>query len=143
MTLVCNTCIPKLFLQQKISKMLKLSTFKHIAAIGIIGAMIFAGCGVTVRQHHARPGTGYYQHNSRQYDYRIQNNERRIANLRNSQHRDEVIVIEVRHNNMKKKLREYKGTTRHEWDSFKREFNHDMKELDKSLKGFSKRNKKR
>jgi len=123
--------------------MIKLSMFKHIAAIGIIGVMIFSGCGVTVRQHHARPNAGYYQHNSREYDYRLQNNERRIASLRNSQHRDEVIVIEVKHNNMKRKLHEYKGTTRHEWDSFKREFNHDMKGLEKSLKGFSKRNKKR
>lgn len=122
--------------------MIKLSTFKHIAAIGIIGVMIFSGCGITVREHHARPNAGYYQHNSRQYDYRLQNNERRIASLRNGQHRDEVIVIEVKHNNMKRKLHEYKGTTRHEWESFRREFNHDMKDLDKSLKGFSKRGKK-
>ena len=123
--------------------MKKITTFKHIAAIGIIGAMFLSGCGVTVREHPNRPGMGYSYDHRRDYDNRFQNNDRRIAELRNSQHRDEVLVIEVRHNNMKKKLNEFKGNTKQEWNSFKREFDHDMKDVDKSLKGFSKRNTKR
>jgi len=86
---------------------------------------------------------GYSYDHRRDYDHRFQNNDRRISELRNSQHRDEVLVIEVRHNNMKKKLNEFKGNSRQEWNSFKREFNHDMKKVDKSLRGFSKRNTKR
>ncbi|MDD4293649.1 MAG: hypothetical protein PHI95_06975 [Bacteroidales bacterium] len=121
----------------------KISTFKHIAAIGIIGAMFLSGCGVTVREHHNRPGMGYSHDHRRDYDHRMQNNDRRIAELRNSNHRDDVLVIEVKHNNMKKKLNEFKGSTRHEWNSFKREFNHDMKDMDKSLKGFSKKSAKK
>lgn len=123
--------------------MKKMTTFKHIAAIGIIGVIIMSGCGVTLRERHNHPEKGYSYDHKRDYDHRLQNNERRIAELRNTHHRDEVLVIEVRHNNMKKKLSEFKGNTKQEWTSFKREFNHDMKQVDKSLKGFSKRNTKR
>lgn len=120
--------------------MKKISIFKHIAAIGIIGALILSSCGVTVREEYNRPNRGYSHDYRRDYDYRLQNNERRIAEYRNSHRQDEVLVIEVRHNNMKRKLNEFKGNTKQEWDSFKREFNHDMKDLDKSLRGFKKRN---
>lgn len=120
--------------------MKKISTFKHIAAIGIIGALFLSSCGVTVREEHNLPNRGYSNDYRRDYDYRLQNNERRIAEYRNSHRQDEVLVIEVRHNNMKRKLNEFKGNTKQEWNSFKHEFNHDMKDLDKSLRGFKKRN---
>jgi hypothetical protein len=123
--------------------MKKTSTFKHIATLVIIGAIILSGCGVTVREHQNRPNRGHSLDHRRDYDNRLHNNDRRIAELRNSKHRDEVFVIEVKHNNMKKKLNEFKGNTKQDWNIFKKKFNHDMKKIEKSLNKFSKKRGKR
>ena len=123
--------------------MKRTSTFKHIAALGIIAVMILSGCGVAVQDHHNRPNRGYSHNHRRNYDYRLDNNGRRINEYKQTKYRDEVLVIEVRHNNLKRKLDEFKGNTKHEWHSFKQDFNHDMKEMNKSLKRFPKRDRNR
>jgi len=116
---------------------------KHIAAITVIALMVLSGCGLTVRhnpgQMHHKQGPDH----RRAYEMKMERNERRIANLRNSQHKEDIYVIEVRHGKMKQQLNNFKGSTKKEWKSFKREFNHDMKGVDKSLKDITKRNKKR
>ena len=38
---------------------------------------------------------------------------------------------------LKKKLDDYKATGKEDWESFKKEFNHDMDELGKAFKNFS------
>ncbi len=123
--------------------MYKHLNIRHIAAITVIALMILSGCGVTVRHHpdqmYHKPGSDH----RRAYELRMERNERRITELRNSQHKDEIYVIEVRHGNMKQKLNNFKGSTKKEWKSFKKEFNHDMKGVDKSLRDITKRNKKR
>jgi Sec-independent protein translocase protein TatA len=52
--------------------------------------------------------------------------------------------VEQRNEEMKRKLNEYngEGDTNEKWESFKREFNHDMDELKGSLKDIGKNNVK-
>lgn len=53
-----------------------------------------------------------------------------------------VDSLERRNEELKIKLKEYKGETNDKWDAFKREFNHDMDELKNSLKDIGKNNVK-
>ncbi len=53
----------------------------------------------------------------------------------------ELAVLEQKNNDMKKKLDDYKEEGSDKWAIFKREFNHDMDELGKSLKGFTVKSK--
>jgi len=79
----------------------------------------------------------------RDYNNRLSYNERRINELKDSRHRERIYVIETRNNNMKKRLDSFKGNSRNEWDSFKREFNRDMRKVEKSIKSFTKSNNNR
>lgn len=121
--------------------MSKQINLKNLAAVAIIAVIVLSGCGITVRHHsdpmYQRPGPDH----RRAYELRMERNEREIARLKNSQQRDDIYVIELKHNDMKQKLNSFKGSTKKEWKSFKREFNHDMKGVEKSLDKFSKHNK--
>jgi len=50
--------------------------------------------------------------------------------------------LEQKNKNLKMKMAEYQDSGKDNWESFKREFNHDMDELGKSLKNFTDNNKK-
>ncbi len=53
-----------------------------------------------------------------------------------------IADLEQRNDAMKTKLRDYKREGKEEWQSFKREFNHDMDELGKALEDLTKNNVK-
>lgn len=55
----------------------------------------------------------------------------------------QIAVLEERNENMKNRLKEHKKAEQHEkWESFKREFKHDMNELKESLQDLGKNNVK-
>jgi uncharacterized protein (DUF3084 family) len=51
-----------------------------------------------------------------------------------------LAVLEQKNSDLKKKLADYKEEGQDKWISFKKEFNHDMNELGKSLKDFTVKN---
>lgn len=53
-----------------------------------------------------------------------------------------IDTIEQKNKNLKIKMDSYKNDVDSDWQSFKREFSHDMDELGKSLKDFTVNNKK-
>lgn len=52
-----------------------------------------------------------------------------------------IDTIEQKNKNLKAKMDSYKNDVNSDWQSFKREFNHDMDELGQSLKNFTVNNK--
>ncbi|PVX47872.1 hypothetical protein C8C85_3835 [Flavobacterium sp. 103] len=52
-----------------------------------------------------------------------------------------IDTIEQKNKNLKAKMDSYKNDVNSDWQSFKREFNHDMDELGQSLKDFTVNNK--
>lgn len=53
-----------------------------------------------------------------------------------------IADLEQKNSNMRIKMNEYKEEGNEKWESFKREFNHDMDELGNSLKDLTKNNAK-
>ncbi len=117
-----------------------MNTKKYFLFI-LISVITLSGCGLTIRQHPGR--SGEWNHDYRRgYNQRINNNEKRIKNLKSSGHRDRVYVIEIDNNNMRAKLNSFKGNSRNEWDSFRYEFDKDLKSVEKNIKDFNRGNKK-
>ncbi|MDP3436732.1 MAG: hypothetical protein Q8S04_05775 [Bacteroidales bacterium] len=108
-----------------------------IVIVIIISITILSGCGLTVRQQPVK-SRAWSRDYRIEYNQRLSHNERRINDLKSSNHRDRVYVIEARNNNMKRRLDSFKGNSRNEWDSFKREFDRDMRSVEKSIKDFNK-----
>ncbi len=54
---------------------------------------------------------------------------------------NQINALELENSNFKDRMNKYE-TNKSDWESFKREFNHDMDELGKALKDFSVNNKK-
>lgn len=85
-------------------------------------------------------------------DQRIANNETRIHELRDSityvgkpsreERRKRIDELEQKNRDMKRRLNEYKADGNEKWQSFKREFNHDMDELGHALRDIGKNNVK-
>ena len=48
-----------------------------------------------------------------------------------------VNELELKKNEIKKRIEEYKSDGSERWDSFKHKLNHDLEELGKALKGFT------
>lgn len=112
---------------------------------GLIVIILFtalSGCGVSSRSRQNNMSQ-WERDYRRDYNNRLSYNERRINELKDSRHRERIYVIETRNNNMKKRLDSFKGNSRNEWDSFKREFNRDMRKVEKSIKSFTKSNNNR
>jgi len=131
-----------IFVSNKIS-MLKKLIIRKIAVMGIISALALSGCGLTVSNQPSHSRGGFNPDHRREYQTRLTENDRRIGELRESRNNEDVFVIEVRNNNMKKKLNEFNGKTEQEWISFKIGFNQEVREIERSLKSFPKNNKKR
>jgi len=113
----------------------------QIIIVIIISVTVLSGCGLTIRQHPSR-SRGWDRDYRIEYNQRLSHNDRRINDLKSSNHRDRAIVIEVRNNNMRRRLDSFKGNSRNEWDSFRYEFDRDMKAVEKNIKDFNKANKK-
>jgi len=112
-------------------------TINQLIIVITISITVLSGCGLTVRQQPARSRSWNRDYRI-EYNQRLSHNERRINDLKSSNHRDRVYVIEVRNNNMKRRLDSFKGNSRNEWDSFKREFDRDMRSIEKNIKDFNK-----
>lgn len=71
--------------------------------------------------------------------------KRKIANEKKSVKADyekKITELELRNKNLKGKISDYKNDGKDQWESFKREFNHDMDELGKALTDLTVNNKK-
>lgn len=55
---------------------------------------------------------------------------------------EKITALELKNTDAKKRMDDYKEDGKDKWESFKREFNHDMDELSQSLKDFTVNNKK-
>ena len=66
-----------------------------------------------------------------------------IINVENikSKYEETMAEVELRKNQMKKKIEEYNEEGTEKWDSFKHKLNHDLEELGTALKGFVKKAK--
>ncbi|OFY96493.1 MAG: hypothetical protein A3K10_06490 [Bacteroidetes bacterium RIFCSPLOWO2_12_FULL_31_6] len=89
----------------------------------------------------------YKEYNKFKYesDKRITENTERIAELKGrsrkmkkeikSEYEKTIANLQIRNDALKAKMDEYKEDGKDKWESFKREFNHDMDELGQSITG--------
>jgi predicted RNase H-like nuclease (RuvC/YqgF family) len=90
-----------------------------------------------------------FKHSS---EMRIEENDKRIEELRaktatadnrmKAEYEERISELKDRNRKMKDRLNDDKSKVNENWQDFKREFNHDMDELGKSLKDFSIDNKR-
>lgn len=83
---------------------------------------------------------------------KIMTNEKNIAELKekiekedkssSTERKKEIARLESLNEALKNRLKEYKENGKEGWESFKREFNHDMDELGKALKDLTVNNEK-
>jgi len=93
-----------------------------------------------------------YQKTKMMYETRIKDQEKFLADFKSkiaSEKQDvkesyeiQIAAIEKKNNEMKNKLENMKDDGSESWDSFKKEFNHDMKELNEAFKGLANDSKK-
>lgn len=87
-----------------------------------------------------------------QTDSVISYNEAQIADLKlkmqntgkrvDAKYQKNIDILEQKNKNLKAKIATYKNDANSDWQSFKREFNHDMDEIGQALKGLAVDNKK-
>jgi len=85
-------------------------------------------------------------------DAKIEENKAKIAELKlkikktgkdiDKAYQRNIDTLEQKNERLKIKIDSYKNDAQSDWNSFKREFNHDMDELGQSLKDFTVDNKK-
>ena len=78
---------------------------------------------------------------------KIQNNDNSIADFKariakkkkenRAQYEKKLAVLEQKNTDLKKRLVDFKDNGKDNWAAFKREFNHDMDQLGKSIKDFT------
>jgi len=83
----------------------------------------------------------------KEVDEKIKSNETRIAELRTKMSKEKQDVkkkyakkiddLEEKNKDLKTKMANYKEDSKENWQSFKKEFNHDMEELGKALKSIN------
>ena len=59
-----------------------------------------------------------------------------------AEYKEKIAKLEQKNTDMKKRMNDYKSDSQEQWESFQREFNHDMDELGNSLKDLTKNNTK-
>ena len=69
---------------------------------------------------------------------KIKTSEKSIDN----QYEKNIEALEQKNKNLKEKMKTYKKGVNSDWQSFQREFNHDMDELGNALKDLTVNNKK-
>jgi len=85
-------------------------------------------------------------------ELKIKDNDTRIAELKakmktsgkklDAAYVESIDVLEQKNKDLKNRMDAYSNNTQSDWNSFKREFNHDMDELGKALKDLTVNNKK-
>src|ERR1700741_2038982 len=89
-----------------------------------------------------------YKKYKKETEKKILENEKKIADLKikkldgtkeeNERYTKKVAALEEKNRELKKRINDYPNSKNAKWDSFKREFNHDMDELGKALKDLGK-----
>ena len=59
-----------------------------------------------------------------------------------AEYKEKIAKLEQKNTDMKRRMDDYKSDSQEQWESFQREFNHDMDELGNSLKDLTKNNTK-
>jgi len=130
-----------------------------LAIIGIMAGTAFTGSAASLEIFQGgieakQDSMTDYQKFKKETEEKIRDNEKAIANHRamiakdtrevRDKHEKKLSKLEEKNKELKKKLADYKYDQKDEskWTSFKREFNHDMDELGKSLKDIGKDNVK-
>jgi len=91
-----------------------------------------------------------YENFKLESEEKITANEKIIADLKHysksvkkemkTDYQKAILSLEQKNELMKEKVRDYKNDGNEKWQSFKREFNHDMDELGQALKDLTKNN---
>lgn len=93
-----------------------------------------------------------FENFKKEMDEKIATNDKKIAEINASmlkekksvqdENKEKIAILEQRNVNIKQRMSEYKDDGNEKWQSFKREFSHDMDELGESLKNFNHNDKK-
>ncbi len=113
---------------------------------------------VEEKREDAVEATNEYEHVEKEYlkdianyrkstDILILDNDAKIVELRSETElkknenkkeiQGKISDLETKNNELRLKMFNYQPSGKHKWEKFKKEFNHDMDELGKSLKNFS------
>jgi hypothetical protein len=138
-----------------------------IAVIGCIAGILSAGCGKTSEQkieivkENARDAQRSWQEAQTDYssdwktflhdsDQAIDANEKRISAFKkemekagskvSAKYSKDVMALEQKNRDMKKKLKEYKDEGPMKWEEFKTNFKHDMDGMEKTMSDLFKDN---
>jgi hypothetical protein len=166
--MVAFCLISKDLILNKSCKMKK-NIISHILVASLISVVIFTGCGPsTPREEDAkaevkeaknelneakRAATAEeWQAFKDESEVKIKNNEIRMAELKvkikksgkelDALYQNKVDALEQQNKAMKARIDTYEINRTNDWESFKREFNHDMDELGKAMKDLTVDNKK-
>lgn len=107
----------------------------------------------TKEDHLIQSDTSGYKAFRADMEKKIDENDKKIAELKAKKHEGtqevkdkynkKVSDLEQKNKDLRKRITEYKETNdKSKWESFKREFKHDMKEMGQSLKDLGKDNVK-
>ena len=128
---------------------------KIITSLMLIAA--FFGCSAAFAQTKTevtvKTDTSGYAKFRADAHKQIEENEKRIAELKakkregkqevDEKYNKRVAELEQKNNDLKTRMNNYNANDKNQkWDAFKREFNHDMKELGQALKDVGKDNVK-
>ncbi|MES2591238.1 MAG: hypothetical protein V4608_05085 [Bacteroidota bacterium] len=110
---------------------------------------------VLTEEHHENTTVDYnkeYDDFKRESDERIAENDRKIEEYNKkiegekkeakAEYKEKVAALNQKNKDMKDRVNNYKVENGDKWESFKREFNHDMDELGNALRDLGKDNKK-
>lgn len=110
---------------------------------------------VLTEEHHENTTADYnkeYDEFKRETDERTTENDRKIEEYNKkiegekkeakAAYKEKVAALDQKNKEMKERAHNYKGEGGDKWESFKREFNHDMDELGNALRDLGRDNKK-
>jgi len=143
-------------------------TILTIAAYTIISSLMFTGCNspaekvedakMNVTEAHSDLAKANDEYLVDQENYRKETTERIAANDKSiaefnvriekekeeakANYKNKVAELEQKNSDLKKKMDDYTEEGKEKWESFKREFNHDMEELRLALMDLTQNNTK-
>ncbi len=78
------------------------------------------------------------EQNIREFNARIESKKKDA----NEEYKNKVADLDKKNNDMKKRMADYRATSRENWETFKSEFDHDMEELGKAFRDLTVNNVK-
>jgi uncharacterized protein HemX len=124
--------------------MRKLILTMAVAGLGLGTVTTTFGQQSTKRTENSKQDTSDFQKFKRESEMKISDNKRKIAELKTRKKKEsievqekydkKVMALEQKNNDLEKRIKGYNNSDSGKWESFKREYNHDMDELGKALK---------